>query len=152
MIKFLKLTFHGLSIGILIGYLIALIESLINNSNYFYPSSPGFVNNFHSNTIATLFSTILWAGIGLLFSYSSIIFDSEKLSITDQTILHFIITYIIFTLLACFSGWFPLTLPFFISYTITFIITYIITWFVSMKIAKAKIKIINNKLNQKKIE
>lgn len=148
--KFFKLTFRGISVGILIGYLIALIESLINNSNYFYPSSPEFVNSFHSNTIATLFSTILWAVIGLLFSYSSIIFDSEKLSITGQTILHFIVTYIIFTLLACFSGWFTLILPSFISYTITFVITYIITWFISMRIAKIKIKIINNKLKQKR--
>ncbi len=138
----------GIILGERIGFLFSLGFSIYYGTNNFAPSSPEFVAKFSSNTEATAMSALIWALIGILFSVSSLIFNSEKMSITKQAISHFLITFFGFTPLAIAAGWFPLTLESIIEFLIIFIIIYGVMWFTFMAKAKADVKEINRRIKE----
>ncbi|GAW98158.1 DUF3021 domain-containing protein [Secundilactobacillus mixtipabuli] len=137
----------GAVIGITVGFMIALGFSVLNHTATFMPSTPEFVARFSNNLAATVASTGLWALIGIVFEVASyLVFVRSQWSITHQTIVHFIVTYACFTPLAIIADWFPVQ-DYLISYTIAFVIIYLIAWFSSMQIAKAKVRRLNQLLN-----
>ncbi|WP_429971759.1 DUF3021 domain-containing protein [Fructilactobacillus sp. Tb1] len=143
----------GVVNGIFIGFTLALLISFSYHLSYFQPSNDQFIHYWGNNLNATAASTILWALIGLVFSFASLIFGIESWGITKQTIVHFIITYLLFTPLAILAGWFPLQFSFLVSFTIIFISIYICIWCYSFKKAKENLKLINSqiKANKKRI-
>lgn len=147
--KIIKAGILGMPLGITIGLIIALIFSYLNHTDYLMASSPQFFTNFSSNLDGTTFSILLWALMGFVFSSSSLVFNIENWSITKQTVIHFITTFILFTILACLAGWFPLQATFFIYYFIEFLIIYLIVWTTTMAIEKKKINELNRLLNKR---
>ncbi|MTV82259.1 DUF3021 domain-containing protein [Secundilactobacillus folii] len=148
--RVIQVSLIGGLIGILIGFLLALISSVLNQSPVFLPSTPTFVAQYQNNLTATLVSVGLWALMGIVFSAtSSIIFAIDRWSITHQTVIHFLITYVLFTPLAVTAGWFPVKY-YLISYSIEFLIIYFITWLVSMQIAKATVRKLNRLVSKEK--
>ncbi|QEA57857.1 DUF3021 domain-containing protein [Weissella sagaensis] len=147
--KIINIILSGTIIGICIGFLIALTFSLIGQTSHFVPSAPTFVNHFSTNTMATAVSAILWSCTGILFRSASLIFTVDKWSITHQTILHFVITFIIFTPLAVLAGWFPLNISALITFTIIFVVTYIILWSNFMHKAQQEVKELNSLLKNR---
>ncbi|MCH5461625.1 DUF3021 domain-containing protein [Lactobacillus sp. LC28-10] len=147
--KIIVRVISGAIVGVTIGFIIALVFSLLNQTTIFMPSTPAFVDRFSNNLMATLASAGLWALIGIVFDVASyLIFERSQWSITRQTVVHFVITYACFTPLAIIADWFPVQ-NYLISYTIEFVIIYVITWFISMQIAKAKVRRLNQLLSQK---
>ncbi|MDF7638087.1 DUF3021 domain-containing protein [Lactobacillus sp. ESL0791] len=140
----------AMPIGVTVGIIIALFFDLLYKLPDFYPSSPRFTSHFPSLTVATLVAAVLWALMGFVFGATAIIFDQEKWSITKQTVIHFLVTFICFTALAILAGWFPLNAEWLTFYTIIFIIIYVIMWSISMKSAKRKIAKINQAIQASK--
>ncbi|HAT54351.1 MAG TPA: DUF3021 domain-containing protein [Lactobacillus sp.] len=139
---------QGATIGIAVGFLISLVFSFIYQSKDYAPSAPIFMAHFSSSTIATAVSGLLWALIGCVFGVSSLVFEQDQWSITKQTVVHFLITYIGFTPLAILCGWFPLNFFWLLFFTITFIIIYVIIWAISMISARREIQAFNAKLHE----
>lgn len=150
----MKKIFQKIMIGIVggtfYGFMIALCISFYYHLSYFQPSSDQFVKQFGNNLNATAVSVIIWSLIGLVFSLSSTIFNIETWGITKKTIVHFIITYLLFTPLAILAGWFPLQLNFMIFFTIIFVFIYIWMWGLSFYKAKQTLKLINQEMNAHK--
>lgn len=134
--KVFKNLINGTILGITLGLLISLFFSYIFNTNYLVPSSPRFVMQFSTPLNAIAFSIVLWGFMGLLFSLANYIFYLDRLSITKQTIYHFIVTYFGYTSLAIMAGWFPKTMIWLSVYTIIFILIYCLIWIISMREAK----------------
>ena len=144
--KILNHVLSGASLGICIGFLFALSFSFINQTSYFMPSTPEFVNHFASNTLATAVSALLWACMGIVFSVSPLVFGIEQWSITRQTIVHFVITFVFFTPLAILAGWFPLNTFWLIGYTLIFLAMYVLMWLIFMHRARKEINDLNKLL------
>ncbi|MCP9311975.1 DUF3021 domain-containing protein [Liquorilactobacillus satsumensis] len=147
--KIIKYTLVGIPTGVFIGFMIALIFSFIYRTNNFVPSAPTFVSYFSSNTMATAVSALLWAGMGTVFSVSSLIFEKERWSVTRQTTIHFCVSYVGFTPLAILAGWFPLNAAWLGGYTLIFSGVYLIMWCVFMLAAKNAIFELNQLVAQK---
>lgn len=148
-----KILNHGLSgasLGICVGFLFALSFSFRYQTSYFIPSTPEFVDHFSSNTLATAVSALLWACMGILFSISPLVFGIGQWSITRQTIVHFVITFVFFTPLAILAGWFPLNAFWLISYTLIFLAIYVVMWLIFMRRAKKEISDLNHLLLKRK--
>lgn len=136
MTKFVKGLVSSISLGITIGLVMATIFSYLFQTKYLFPSSPSFVGKFETPLDALTVAIMIWGAMGVVFFFSHYIFLLEKLSITQQTIYHFIATYCGYTILALNAGWFPNTLSWFIFYTGIFVLVYCIIWYVSMTEAK----------------
>ncbi|WEV37175.1 DUF3021 domain-containing protein [Lactobacillus sp. ESL0677] len=148
--KILRYGCSGILPGIAIGFLVALSFNLAYQTTDFIPSSTTFINHFHSVTLATLISAILWALMGFLGGAASLVFMQEKWNITKQTIIHFIVMFCLFTPLAILAGWFPLNFLWLSFYTITFIIVYAIIWYTSMLKAKKQVAKLNEVIKENK--
>ncbi len=147
--KIAKIFFSGITVGITVGYILALIFSYFYGTDRFYPSSPSFIQQFSSPLTATLVSTILWALMGICFSATSLVFQTNW-GITRQTLTHLLITYLVFTPLAVLAGWFPATLVFICWYSGEFLFIYVIIWGIGMHVAKSKVRELNQTLAQRK--
>lgn len=145
--KFIRGLASSISIGITIGLVVSTFFSYLYKTKYLLPSSPSFVKNFETPLDAFIVSIIIWGLMGVVFFLSQYIFLLEKLSITQQTIYHFIVTYCGYTILAVCAGWFPDTFSWLIFYTGIFVLIYCLIWFFSMKEAK-KITAALNKLGR----
>lgn len=146
--KFTTYVFSGVVFGAFIGFVMAIIFSALNDSTQFMPSTPSFINHFSSNLQATVVALILWGAIGLVFSVSSLIFKIENWSITRQTVVHLIVTYVLFTPLAIMAGWFPLNKFWLVIYSIIFIFIYLFVWFGHTYVARQQVKNINQAIKQ----
>lgn len=81
----------------------------------------------------------------MLFSLGSdFIFSAEEWSITKRTVIHFVVTMLGFTLLACLSGWFPLEPAPILGFIPGFLVVYAVVWSIRMMHARHTV----NQLNQ----
>ncbi|USS85114.1 DUF3021 domain-containing protein [Fructilactobacillus myrtifloralis] len=126
-----------------------MLFSKLNGLNRLFPSNPDFISHFGSELTATAVAGVMWMAMGMVFSLSSLIFGIERWSITKQTVLNFIVTYVLFSTLAVVSEWFPLEFSYFANFTIIFIIIYVVIWTIEMRRARQTIAEINQKLTQK---
>lgn len=148
--KFIWRMIQGGLIGILVGFMLALLFSVWHHASMFMPSSPAFIAHFSSQLMATIVSVGLWALMGIVFRVASLlIFTIDRWSITRQTIVHFLVTYVFFTPLAIAAGWFPLG-QFLISYSIEFVLIYIISWLSAMQVARHTVRQLNRLLTDSK--
>lgn len=136
MTKFIKGFASSISLGITIGLLISTFFSYLYQTKYLLPSSPSFVEKFETPLDALIVAIVIWGAMGVVFFFSHYIFLLEKVSITQQTIFHFLVTYCGYTILALCAGWFPDTFSWLIFYTGIFVIVYCLIWYFSMKEAK----------------
>ncbi|USS89858.1 DUF3021 domain-containing protein [Fructilactobacillus cliffordii] len=142
-------TVSGAIGGLFTGFWLAMLFSKLNGLNRLFPSSPAFISHFDSELTATAVAGGMWMAMGIVFSLSSLIFGVERWSITKKTVLHFIVTYVLFSTLAVVSQWFPFNFAYFANFTIIFIIIYVVMWMIEMRKARQTIAEINQKLAKK---
>lgn len=130
MIKQLR---NGLSFaahGVLIGMAISVLFSYLSGTGNYYPSGPVFMAQFTNPLNALVSSIILWALMGILFGFGAMIFDIKNWSLAKQTVVNFLVYYLIFSPLAVLAGWFSLTLLNFVIFTAIFAVIYAICWLI----------------------
>ncbi|MBT9672084.1 DUF3021 family protein [Secundilactobacillus kimchicus] len=146
--RLLQLTFGAFS-GIGIGFLTALTFSTVFKAANFLPSAPQFVSHFATHLQAIWASTFIWATIGLLFSGTALIFEIESWSSLKQTIVHFLISYLLFTPLAIWAGWFPVNSLWLLLYTLIFVLIYVFFWIIFSQSIKAQVQQINQLISKR---
>lgn len=114
-------------VGITVGLVISLFFSRLYGAAY-APSTPSFMAHFNASTTAMAVSLLLWALMGAVFGLTPLVFQLNRLSLGQQTVLHFILTFCLFTPLAILAGWFPLTLTWLIGFAVDFVVIYLIIW------------------------
>ena len=147
-VKYLSYAFRFATIGVFIGLVISLIFNYVENSNLYYPSSVAFVKKFSSPLDAVAVSALLWALMGLVFGFGSMVYSIRKWSYLKQTITSFIIYYVGFTPLAILAGWFPLSWINMIIFTVEFILIFLLFWTFYYWKAAREIKRINQKIKK----
>lgn len=141
--KLLKHLNAGIFQGAFIGLILSILFSYLAGSGRYAPAPPSFMNHFKKSTTAMFVSLLLWISIGLIFSFSSLIFEETDWSIVKMTVVHFFITYFGFLPLAILAGWFPVKFLNIFIFTLIYIVIYILMWFISMYRAKKEITSIN---------
>ncbi|NWK71614.1 DUF3021 domain-containing protein [Bacillus paramycoides] len=107
----------------------------------------GYVKGMETVETKTLIMYLVTANIvGLIFSFSSFIFEKEEWSILKQTMIHFIVLLGTFLPTAIWIGWIPNRFgPILICIGI-FIVIYFIIWFMMTLYWKRKIEKLNHQL------
>lgn len=148
-VKYLSYAFRFATTGVFIGLVISLIFNYVENSNLYYPSSVAFVKKFARPLDAVAVSALLWALMGLVFGFGSMVYSIKKWSYLKQTITSFIIYYVGFTPLAILAGWFPLNWVNMIIFTAEFILIFLLFWTFYYWKAAREIKRINQKIKKR---
>lgn len=148
-IKYLSYAFKFATIGVFIGLVISLIFNYVENSNLYYPSSVAFVKKFSNPLDAVAVSALLWALMGLVFGFGSMVYSIKKWSYLKQTVTSFIIYYVGFTPLAILAGWGPLNWINLIIFTVEFIVIFLIIWTFYYWKAAREVKRINQKIKKR---
>jgi drug/metabolite transporter (DMT)-like permease len=87
--------------------------------------------------------------IGFVFAFGSAIFEVDNWSIAKQTIMHFLLTSIVFLPCAVLAKWVASDLLSIVFYFLIFILIYFIIWIIQYFIWKNEIAKLNKKLKTK---
>lgn len=135
--------FLGIPIGVFISTTIGLIISLIYGELAVIPAANEISNPITAYTIQYFVSMV----IGFAFAFGSAIFEVDNWSIAKQTIMHFLLTSIVFLPCAVLARWISPNLLSIAFYFLIFIIIYFIIWIIQYFIWKNRISKLNKKLN-----
>ncbi|CAK8054467.1 DUF3021 domain-containing protein [Eupransor demetentiae] len=145
--KVIRVVLHSAIIGFFVGFTVAMVCSLLNETKYFMPASPDWVNRFSTPLQATLVAGLLWMGMGIVFGVGALIFNYMDGSITKKTIIHFAWTFIGFAILAFNAGWDITGWDGTLIFVVIFIIVYVIIWSISMLRARQNVDQVNATLH-----
>ena len=153
----MKRLLHGAITGIAIGVIISLLFSTIFSHSSFHPVSPvstmGHLYFQYLSELQTMFiAVIIWALIGITFSFGALIFSSSRKSLLFKTSVHFTLMFVIMLPLAILAGWFPLKVSALVSFIIIYTIVYFIIWSIEAKRNQNDINEINAMLSKRKGE
>lgn len=150
----LKTHLSNASKGIFIGLTLSIVFSFLNSPSTYMPLSPSSgvgqwmqAHDVHGSLVM-LYCILIWAGIGLLFSFGSSLFNKDW-SLLRATLSHYLLMLFGFLPLATLGGWFPIQISFYISVIIEFSLVYLLIWAVSYRIYKKKVEDINQQLQGK---
>ncbi|WP_436855511.1 DUF3021 domain-containing protein [Staphylococcus caeli] len=151
----MKRLFHGVTIGITIGVMISLIFSTLFANTDFHPVSPeSTMGKFYFEHLTELqimgISVVIWALIGITFSFGELIFSNTNKTLLTQTLLHFSLMLIIMFPLAILAGWFPLKISAILMFVIIYTIVYFIIWTIEKRRNQRYIDEINDMLAKRK--
>lgn len=140
--------------GILIGLILSILFSFLNSPFTYVPLSPSSAvgqwmqaHEVHGSLVM-LYCTLVWAGIGLLFSLGNVLFNKDW-SLLRATASHYLLMLFGFLPLATLGGWFPMQISFYLSVILEFSVVYLIVWAVSHYLNKKKVDDINRQLQGK---
>lgn len=127
----MKKFIYGFCGGITIGLILSIITSLLVNNGNYYPTSPVtrlgkyYFENFNVIQIL-IFSAIIWALIGLIGSYSGIIYDNLSTgdSIKAASIKHYLIMILTFLPLSLIAGWYDVNIMMILFIVVTYTLIY----------------------------
>lgn len=140
----------GFPIGITIGYLISIINSLIWADGYYSPCVPELISVMGNEINAVLLQALLCGLLGVGFSGGSVIWEVERWSIVVQTGVYFAVTALIMMPIAYFMYWMEHSLKGFLSYFGIFVLIFVIVWIVQYMIGKRIVKNLNTNLHKTK--
>lgn len=126
--KIIKQVIKGFVYGVFIGQTILILDSLIVSKGVFHPVSPYLLQ--HTNTImnAAIIQYFITGLIGISFGTSALIFETDKWSITIQTLLHFVINSTVMFFSCYIGGLFPFTARSIFIWASIFLVIYVIMW------------------------
>ena len=137
---------HGIPQGIAIGYVIAIIVSLVNGDGAFHVVESRLVEQLNSEISAVVIQMVLLAVIGGVFAAASVIWEMDEWNILKQTGIYFCILSV--TLLPCayLLHWMERSVGGFIIYIGIFVVLFLVIWVVQYLFWKNRIEKINDKL------
>lgn len=133
-IELVKRSLIGIGIGSIISFFILTILLI--------QSMDASIGEIWRNLLASML-------VGMYFSVSSMIFESEKSSLLKQTILHFSLTLLIILPVFILAGWIPFTLWSTVIGLILFVIIYLMVWISIYSYYKRLEKSMNESITKK---
>lgn len=140
----------GFPIGIAIGYLITIFNSLVWANGYYSPCVPELISVTGNEINAVVLQTLLCGLLGTGFAASSVIWEIENWSIIKQTGIYFVITSAIMLPIAYFAYWMKHSLVGVLSYFGIFVIIFALIWIIQYIIGKHYVRKMNENLHNVK--
>lgn len=135
-------------IGIAIGYLISIFQSLMWAEGYYSPCTPELVSAMGNEINAVLLQTLLCGLLGVSFGGCSVIWQIERWSIVKQTGIHFLIVAAVMMPIAYFSYWMEHSVAGFLSYFAIFAAIFAVIWLVLFFTGRYHVSKMNEKLHK----
>lgn len=137
----------GGPVGILIGYIITIVSSLIwAESGYYSPCVPELIAQAGSEINAVLLQTALCTVLGATFGAASVIWEIENWNIVKQTGLYFLITCAVMMLVAYCLHWMEHSVAGFLLYFGIFAVLFFMIWLIQYVCIRYSIRRINANL------
>lgn len=138
----------GFPIGVMIGYFISIIISLVYADGYYSPCVPALSEFMGSEIGAVLLQALLCGILGVGFSVSSFIWEIESWSLFKQTAVHFAAISFIMLPIAYVTYWMEHSLKGFLSYFGIFAVIFVFIWIAEYIIGRIIVKKMNGKLKK----
>lgn len=138
----------GFPIGVMIGYFISIIISLIHADGYYSPCVPELSNIMGSEIGAVLLQAFLCGILGVGFSVSSFIWKIESWSLFKQSAVYFSAISFIMIPIAYVTYWMEHSLKGFLSYFGIFAAIFVFIWIAEYIAGRALVKRMNEKLKK----
>ena len=135
----------GIPIGVFISTTIGLIISLMIGELAVIPPVAAGINPVSAYAVQYIVSI----GMGFAFAFGSAIFKVDNWSIAKQTVLHFLLTSVVFLPCAVLARWVEPKLIAIFVYFLIFIVVYIMIWFIQYYFWKDRIAKLNKRLLHK---
>jgi hypothetical protein len=135
----------GMPLGVFISTTIEFIYSLVYGELMVIPPVDGAITPLKAYAIQYIVSMV----IGFVFAFGSAIFEVDRWSIAKQTVMHFLLTSLVFLPCSIMARWVDFNFISVLVYFIIFIIIYIAIWFIQYFSWKNKIIKLNRKLQEK---
>ena len=139
----------GIPVGITIGYLMTIINSLIFGNGNYCPVTPELVARMGNEINAVMLQSLLYAVIGFSFASSSVVWNMDSWSMLKQTALYFIINAVVMMPIAYGLNWMQHNSKGIIIYLAVFTLYFAVIWLVQYFIWKSYLKKMNTKLADK---
>ncbi len=146
--KIIMRSLLGFPAGIVIGYLITILGSLILANGYYSPCVPELISAVGNEINAVVLQTLLSGILGSGFAASSVIWQMDNWSIVKQTGIYFFIISVIMLPVAYFAYWMEHSAVGFLIYFGIFILIFVIIWIIMFIIGKQDVRKMNEKLLQ----
>lgn len=146
--KIILRSLSGFPIGIVIGYLITIIISLIWANGNYSPCIPELTVIMGNEINAVLLQTFLCGLLGTGFAAASVIWDIENWGLVKQTGIYFSIVSAIMMPIAYITHWMEHSLKGFIYYCGVFALIFATVWAVQYIRVKRHIKKMNASLHR----
>lgn len=137
----------GLPLGIAIGYVITILESLGWGQGYYSPCVPELIAVMGNEIRAVVLQTVLCGLLGVVFGAGSVIWEIEQWSIARQTGTYFLGAAATMMPVAYFSYWMEHSVRGFLIYFCIFTVIFIVIWLVQYMFMRRDVNRINSKLN-----
>ena len=140
----------GFPLGLVIGYMITIIISLIFADGYYSPCVPELITTMGSEINAVLLQAFLLGVLGSGFAAASVIWEIEDWGLVKQTGIYFLIVSVIMMPIAFVTHWMEHSMKGILSYFGIFFIIFVAIWIIQYAIAKHNVKKMNDVLYKKK--
>jgi hypothetical protein len=148
--KIIYASISGFFVGILIGYFISIVISLVFGGGNYYATPPELVLQAGGEVKAVLFQVLMSGIYGSIWAASSLVWTNEDWSILKMTATHFVINSISTFPIAWFTRWMDHSLGGVVGYFLIFIAIYFLIWLIIILIWRRKIKDVNSRLQEVK--
>ena len=145
--EILKRGLLGIPVGIAIGYLISIINSLVYGNGSYYPVTPDLAASMGNEINAVMLQTLLYGIIGLSFAASSIVWQMDSWSMLKQTAFYFVINALVMMPIAYKLNWMQHSSKSIIIYFAVFTLYFALIWLIQFLVWKRYIRKINSRLN-----
>ncbi len=139
----------GIPIGVTIGYGITVVMALAFGGGAFSPVVPAMTAAFGAESAAVAAQFGLMCLMGFVFALASCIWEVERLSLLQQTVLHFCSITPTTLFIAWVCHWADYTPGGLWGYFGIFVVIYVVIFVIEMLGAREKVKRANEKLQEK---
>ncbi len=144
----LLISICGLAFGIALGQLIAIVISVVKGDGMFYAVVPELMSDWGTELNVVIVQAILLGVLGTVLGEASVVWEFDSWSLTKQTLTHFCLFAVPFTVIAYVLYWIPRFVGGVIASTVVFIAIYAAIWCGSYFSYKRKVKQINDELHK----
>lgn len=146
--KMLRCALLGFPLGVWIGYTITILVSLFLPDGAYSPVVPEMVQDMGSERTAVIVQYLLCGILGSASAAGTLIWQSEKLSILQQTVYHFLLLSITMLPTAYFCHWMEHSIGRVLGYVGIFAALYVSIWCGQMWGLRRRVKKMNERLKQ----
>ena len=146
--KALLISICGLAFGIALGQLISIVISVVKGDGMFYAVVPELMSDWVTELNAVIVQAVLLGVLGTVLGAASVVWEFDSWSLTKQTVTHFCLFAVTFTVIAYVLYWIPRSVGGVIASTVVFIAIYAAIWCGSYFPYKRKVKQINDELHK----
>lgn len=138
----------GALIGVAISYIISLAVSLAMADGNYYPVVPQLAADCGSEMNAVLLQTVCSLLYGAVWGGMSLIWKSDRMSLLQITVIHFITCSAATFPIAYITRWMPHNLGGILTYFCIFAAIYFAIWLWQYNAIKKRIQSINKKMQE----